>query len=139
MRLAKRRALLCDARLIEHHLDIEYLLLRRLQHGVHAPDNAHRQDYIGVLAAFEEIAQNIVGDAPDEGDDLVVRCLIHKSAEPLVFCLRVRRHYAVKHFRFRVAIESRLWLAHLFDLCGTTDQTFAMEVEPTLQRELKHR
>jgi hypothetical protein len=55
-------------------------LLGRLQHGIHAPDDAHRQDDVGVLASLEEVAEDIVGDAPDEGDDFVVRCLVQGKA-----------------------------------------------------------
>ena len=65
-------------RLVEHLLGVEHLLLGRLEHRVHAPDDAHRQDHVRVLAALEEVAQDIVGDAPDEGDDLVVGCLVHE-------------------------------------------------------------
>jgi hypothetical protein len=53
--------------------------LVRLQHGVHAPQHAHRQDDVGVLAALEEVAQDVVGNAPDEGDDLVVGGLVHRK------------------------------------------------------------
>ena len=76
-RIAERGALLGDARLVEHLLGLEHRLLGRLQHGIHAPDDAHGQDHIRVLAALEQVAQNIVGDAPDEGDDFVVSGLVH--------------------------------------------------------------
>jgi len=36
-----------------------------LQNPIKPTQNAHRQDYIGI-AAPEEIAQNIVGDAPKD-------------------------------------------------------------------------
>ena len=49
-------------------------------HAASGAQNAHRQDYVGIFAALKEIAQNIVGDAPNEGDDFVVGCLIHVSA-----------------------------------------------------------
>lgn len=64
-------------RLIEHLLGVKYLLLGRLQNRIEPTQNAHRQDYVGIFAALEEIAQNIVGDAPNERNDLVVGCLIH--------------------------------------------------------------
>lgn len=69
--------LLGDARLVEHLPGLEYQFLGGLEHGIHSPDDAHREDYIGVFPTLEEVAQDIVGDAPDEGDDLVVSCLIH--------------------------------------------------------------
>jgi len=69
--------LLGNACLVEHLLGREHVLLGRLEHCVHAPDNAHRQDHVRVFAALEQVAQDIVCNAPDEGDDFVVRCLIH--------------------------------------------------------------
>ena len=81
--IAERGALLGDARLVEHLLGIEHRPLGRLKHRIHAPDDAHGQDDVGILAALEEIAQNVVGDAPDERDDLVVRCLIHYRVRSL--------------------------------------------------------
>ena len=74
---AKRSPLLGDLCIVEHRLGFEHLLLRGLQHRIHAPDHAHRQDHVGILAALEQVAQDVVSDAPDEGDDLVVGCLIH--------------------------------------------------------------
>ena len=56
-RIAERGPLLGDAGLVEHLLGVEHRLLGRLQHGIHAPDDAHRQDHVRVLAALEEIAQ----------------------------------------------------------------------------------
>ena len=70
-------ALLGDARLVEHLLGFEHGLLRRLQHGIHAAQDAHGQDDIGILAALEQVAEHVVGDAPDEGDDFVVGGLVH--------------------------------------------------------------
>ena len=32
---------------------------------------------VGVFAAFEEVAEDVVGDGPDEGDDFVVGGLVH--------------------------------------------------------------
>ncbi len=75
--IAERGALFGDARLVEHLLGVEHRLLGRLQHGIHAPDDAHGQDHIGILAALEQVAEHVVGDAPDEGDDLVVGGLVH--------------------------------------------------------------
>ena len=70
-------ALLGDARLVEHLLGFEDGLLRRLQHGVHAAQDAHGQDHVGVFAALEQVAEHVVGDAPDEGDDFIVGGLVH--------------------------------------------------------------
>jgi hypothetical protein len=82
--VAERGALLGDVRVVEHLLRVEHLRLRGLEHGIHAPDDAHRQDHIGVLAALEQVAQNVVGDSPDEGDDLVVGGLVHARVWPLM-------------------------------------------------------
>jgi hypothetical protein len=76
-RVGQRGALLGDVRVVQHLLGVEHGLLGGLEHSVHAPQHAHRQDDVGVLAAPEQVAQDIVGDAPDEGDDAVVRCLVH--------------------------------------------------------------
>jgi len=78
--IAQGGALLGDAGAVEHLLRVEHMRLGRLEDRVHAPDDAHGQDHVGVLAALEEVAQHVVGDAPDEGDDFVVRCLIHVLA-----------------------------------------------------------
>jgi hypothetical protein len=41
-------------------------LLGRIQHCIQAPENDHWQDKIAISAANIEIAQDIIGDAPDE-------------------------------------------------------------------------
>jgi hypothetical protein len=79
--IAERGALFGDTRLVEYLLGVEHFPLGWFQNGVHAPDYAHGQDDVGILASLEEISQNIVGDAPYKGDDFVVRCLIHVSSE----------------------------------------------------------
>ena len=38
------------------------------QDGVERAKDAHGEDDVGVFAAFEEVAEDVVGDAPDEGD-----------------------------------------------------------------------
>ena len=75
---AKRSPLLGDQRLVKHRLGFEHLLLGGLEHRIHAPNHAHRQDHVGVLAASEQVAQDVVSDTPNEGDDLVVGCLVHQ-------------------------------------------------------------
>jgi hypothetical protein len=56
----------CDPRLIECRLHLDDRGLFRLQYRVEPAQNGHRQDHIPVLAADVEIAQHIVGDAPDK-------------------------------------------------------------------------
>jgi len=46
--------------------------------GVKTSKDAHGEDDVGVFAAFEEVAEDIVGDAPDEGDDFVMGGLVHR-------------------------------------------------------------
>ncbi|EXI68515.1 MAG: hypothetical protein AW07_04380 [Candidatus Accumulibacter sp. SK-11] len=75
--IAECGALCGDARRVEHPARVEHLLLGRFEDGVQPPDDAQRQDHVRVLATLEEIAQDVVGDAPDERDDLVVSALVH--------------------------------------------------------------
>jgi hypothetical protein len=51
-------------------------LLGRFQHGVEATEDTHGQDDVRVFAPPEQVAENVVGDAPDEGDDLIVGGLV---------------------------------------------------------------
>jgi type I site-specific restriction-modification system R (restriction) subunit len=67
---------------------------QRPNSNIHAPDDAHGQDDVGILATFEEIAQNIVGDAPDKGDDSVVRGLVHAHPGEVPAQLSRRPFYA---------------------------------------------
>jgi hypothetical protein len=39
--------------------------------------STHGQDHVGVFTASEETAENVVSDAPDEGNNFVVGGLIH--------------------------------------------------------------
>ena len=55
----------------------------RSRQGGDAPDDAHRKDHIRALPTLEEIAQDIVGDAPDEGDDFVVRGYLRHGPKPV--------------------------------------------------------
>ena len=78
--LGSFKTLHCSDLLVKHLLRFEYGLLRRLKDRIKATDDAHRQDDIGILAALEQVAENIVSDSPDEGDNSVVRSLIHQVA-----------------------------------------------------------
>ena len=64
-------------------LHVQHGLLGRLQHGIEAADDDHRQDDIAVLAADVDIAQDVIGDAPDEIGDPVQLALIHVSSRIL--------------------------------------------------------
>ena len=66
-------------------LHVEHGLLGRLEHRVEAAQDRHRQDDVAVLAAHVQVAQDVVGDAPDEIRDpriVAVHCR---------FALAVRR------------------------------------------------
>ena len=55
-----------DACIIGPLLLVEDLLLGGLQDGVEAPEDGHRDDDVAVLAPDVEVAEEVVGDSPDE-------------------------------------------------------------------------
>ena len=77
-RLAQSRILLDHSGAVERGLHVEDRLLAGLQHRVEAAQHGHRQDHVPVLAAHVEVAQHIIGDAPDVVRDpvkvAVARC-----------------------------------------------------------------
>jgi hypothetical protein len=77
--IAQCSTLLSDSSFIEHFLRVEDCLFGWFQHRIHAPNNAHRQNHIWILATFEQVTKDIVGDTPNERYDFVVRRLIHFS------------------------------------------------------------
>ncbi|BFU91373.1 MAG: hypothetical protein NTAFB01_25600 [Nitrospira sp.] len=77
--ITERRALLSDACHIEHLLGVQHLLLGRLEHRIHAPDDAHRQNHIRILAPLKQIPKDIIRNTPDKGDNLVMSGLIHQK------------------------------------------------------------
>jgi|ERR1700730_2521098 hypothetical protein len=77
--IAERGSLLGDAGFVEQLFGLKDGILCRLQHGVEAAQDAHRQDNVRIFAALEEVAENIIGDAPNERDDFVVGGLVHFS------------------------------------------------------------
>jgi hypothetical protein len=62
---------------IQHLASIENRLLGWRKHCVETPQDAHREDDIGVSPAPEKVAKDIIGDSPDEGDGFVVGGLVH--------------------------------------------------------------
>ena len=54
-------------RVVEHLPGGEHRLLARFEHCIHAPDDEHWQDHVGILAAPEKVAQDIVGNAARVG------------------------------------------------------------------------
>src|SRR5918999_1677006 len=49
----------------------------RLQHSVETTDDGHRQNNVTVLATNIDIAQDVIGDAPDKIGDPIELCTIH--------------------------------------------------------------
>ena len=80
--LAQRRVLLYHAGLIQRGLHVEDGLLAVLQHGVQPPQHGHRQDHVAILAAHVEVAQHVVGDAPDVVRDPVQVAVAHAMRAP---------------------------------------------------------
>ena len=68
-----------DLLAIERGLHFEHGLLGRLQHGIEPAQHGHRQDDIAVFAADIDVAEDIVGDVPDEVGDRVELRLIHEK------------------------------------------------------------
>ena len=62
---------------VQHFLCVEHILLTGVQYGIHAADDTHGQDHIGVFATPKQVAQHVVGNAPNEGDYFVAGCGVH--------------------------------------------------------------
>src|SRR6185437_162443 len=77
-RVAQGAVLVRDVLVVERLLLREDLGLRRLEHGVEAAQDGHRQDDVAVLAAHVEVAEHVIGDAPDEADDGAVLAGVHE-------------------------------------------------------------
>ncbi len=75
--LAQGSVLVGDAGLVERGLHVEHVLLGGLEHGVETAQHGHGQDDVAILAAHVQVAQDIVGDAPDEVGDPVELSLFH--------------------------------------------------------------
>ncbi len=92
---------------IEHALGAEHRLFGGLEHGIEAPENAHGQDDVLVFASLEEVAQDVVGDAPDEGNYFVVSRLV-QTESPFSSMDRVherRRRAAIRALQRRSGLR----------------------------------
>jgi len=69
--LAQRLILVGDTDRIQAELHVQHRLFGRLQHRVQAAQHGHGQNDVTILAAHIEVAQYVVGDAPDEVGDPV--------------------------------------------------------------------
>ena len=67
------------ARVVEGRLHVEDGLLSVLQHGIQAAQDGHGEDDVSVLAPDVEVAQDVVGDAPDVVGDPIESALFHSS------------------------------------------------------------
>ena len=63
----------------------QHSLFAGLQQAVQAAQDEHRQDDIAVLAADKDIAQTVVSNRPDEGNNLVMSGVVHESLGSCVF------------------------------------------------------
>ncbi len=50
----------------------------RFEHGVHAADDTHGENDVGVFAPLEEVTEDIVGYAPDKGYNFVMSDFVHE-------------------------------------------------------------
>ena len=75
--LTQRLVLVRDLGLVERRLHVEHGLLGRFEDGIEATKYGHRQDDVAVLPANVQVAEDIVGDAPDEVGDPVQLALFH--------------------------------------------------------------
>jgi hypothetical protein len=76
--LAQRLVLIDDLRGIQPGLHLQDGRLGRLQHRVEAAQDGHRQDHVAILAANIKVAQDVVGDPPDEVGDPVQIAVRHR-------------------------------------------------------------
>ena len=51
----------------------------RLKNTVEAAEDSEREDHIPVLAAHVEVAQDVVGNGPNQGDESSVTCRVHNT------------------------------------------------------------
>ena len=98
-RLPRRRpqgvVLLDHAGLVEHRLHVEHRLLGVLQHRVEPAQHGHREDDVTVLAADVQIAQDVVGNAPDVARDPVQVGVARRHRVRAVSCGAERQSPAV--------------------------------------------
>ena len=83
--LAKCCIFIGDACLVELFAHLEHVLLRRLQAGVEAADDRHRQNHVAVLAAHVNVSQDVVRNTPDKIYDPVKLSVLHSNSRHLHF------------------------------------------------------
>jgi hypothetical protein len=81
--LPKRLVLMDDAGLIQGGFHCKNSLLGGLQQRIEPPQHRHGQDDVAILAAYIEIAQHVVRNAPDEIGDPVEFVVFHQSLPSL--------------------------------------------------------
>ena len=75
--MAEGVPLVDDGGIVEPLLQREHAFFRAFEHGVETAYDGHGQDDVAILAAHIDVAQAVVGDAPDEVDDLMVKNIVH--------------------------------------------------------------
>ena len=76
--LPQRLVLVHDASAVQCCLHGEHSLFGRLQFGIQATQYRHRQNNVPVFAAHIEIAQHVIGNAPDVVGDPIQLGLFHE-------------------------------------------------------------
>lgn len=66
-----------DLGCVEMLLHAQHSFFCWLKQSIQTANDRHRQDYIAVLAAHIDIAQHVIGDAPDEIHNGGVGCVVH--------------------------------------------------------------
>ena len=82
-RLAQGGVLLDHGGGVEGGLHVQDRLLAALQHRVEAAQHGHGQDHVAVLPAHIEVAQDVVGEAPDVVRDPVEVAFAHVGADSI--------------------------------------------------------
>ena len=73
----QRSVLINDSLAVEVLLHFTHSLIGRFQHGIQAAEDGHWQDDIAVFAPDKDVAQGVIGNAPDEVGDPGEVGLVH--------------------------------------------------------------
>ncbi len=80
---AQSSVLVYDPRFVEQGLHVEHSLLGGFQYRIQSAYDSHRENDIAVFAAHVEVAQHIVGDAPNEIGDPGELAVFHAIPSPI--------------------------------------------------------
>ena len=93
-----------DLGLVQHLLHGKDGILGVFQNGVEATDNRHGQDNVAVFAASVDIAQAVVGNIPDEVDNLIVLVGVYGSSGTGIF---LRPDYRKRRRQFKRGVRGK--------------------------------